>query len=231
MYGFPTQSDQETIDALEVVRQMFKEGIIQSGFWHIFTMTAHSPVGQNPEGFGVSSLRDASFGGFASNDIQHRDQIGANHEKYNEGLKLSLYNYMNGAGFEQKLNTWFSFKIPETKTPSNFIRKILSSSEDVKIADHSRILWVGGLPASSRPQGHTVVVNLVRPAGERSLIFSEKQYRWFMTLFSEYDLAEFGVLSYTEFRSLYQKEVAEDFEQFKQSALWQNLRKEGLLVI
>ena len=57
MYGFPTQTVQDTVDALEYVRQMFEEGCIQSGFFHRFTCTVHSPVGKNPEEYGVSSSR------------------------------------------------------------------------------------------------------------------------------------------------------------------------------
>ena len=43
MYGFPTQTAQETIDSLEMVRQLFAAGVLQSAFWHQFAMTAHSP--------------------------------------------------------------------------------------------------------------------------------------------------------------------------------------------
>ena len=43
MYGYPTQTEQETIDSLEMVRQLFELGIIQSGFWHQFALTTHSP--------------------------------------------------------------------------------------------------------------------------------------------------------------------------------------------
>lgn len=32
MYGFPTQNEQETIDSLEMVRQLFSTGILKSGF-------------------------------------------------------------------------------------------------------------------------------------------------------------------------------------------------------
>jgi hypothetical protein len=53
MYGYPTQTVQETIDSLEMVRQLFEAGVLQSGFWHQFAMTAHSPVGIHPEKFGV----------------------------------------------------------------------------------------------------------------------------------------------------------------------------------
>ena len=68
MYGYPTQTEQETIDSLEMVRQMFEMGILQSGFWHQFAMTAHSPVGKNPEEFGVvPHLKEITF---ANNDIE-----------------------------------------------------------------------------------------------------------------------------------------------------------------
>ena len=30
-------------------RQLFENGIVQSGFWHQFAMTVHSPVGKNPK--------------------------------------------------------------------------------------------------------------------------------------------------------------------------------------
>jgi hypothetical protein len=43
MYGYPTQTIQETVDSLEMVRQLFKQSL-QSGFWHQFAMTAHSPL-------------------------------------------------------------------------------------------------------------------------------------------------------------------------------------------
>ena len=32
MYGYPTQTIQETVDSLEMVRQLFELGVLQSGF-------------------------------------------------------------------------------------------------------------------------------------------------------------------------------------------------------
>ena len=78
MYGFPTQTAQETIDSLEMVRQLFENGILQSGFWHQFAMTAHSPVGMYPEKFKVKKV-NAEIGTFANNDIEHIDPSGAEH--------------------------------------------------------------------------------------------------------------------------------------------------------
>ena len=77
MYGFPTQTAQETIDSLEMVRQMFAAGILQSAFWHQFAMTAHAPAGLEPGAFGVSHAESHAQGAFANNDIVHDDPLGA----------------------------------------------------------------------------------------------------------------------------------------------------------
>ena len=78
MYGFPTQSEQETIDSLEVVRQLFENNLLQSAFWHQFAMTVHSPVGKDPEKYKVIRT-GPEFKGFANNDLYHEDPTGANH--------------------------------------------------------------------------------------------------------------------------------------------------------
>ena len=75
MYGFPTQTIQETIDSLEVVRQLFELGLIHSGFWHRFALTAHSPVGHNPKAFNISITED-TFEGFALNDLSYEQLSG-----------------------------------------------------------------------------------------------------------------------------------------------------------
>ena len=84
MYGFPTQTDQETIDSLEMVRQMFETGVLQSAFWHLFTMTAHSPVGLDPDKYKVIKQTN-EIGTFANNDIVHIDPTGADQEIYGSG--------------------------------------------------------------------------------------------------------------------------------------------------
>ena len=95
MYGFPTQTAQETIDSLEVVRQLFANNVIQSGFWHRFSMTAHSPIGRHPEKFGVVKIGPEQ-GNFAYNDLWHDDPQGTDHELFGKGLAKAIYNYMHG---------------------------------------------------------------------------------------------------------------------------------------
>jgi hypothetical protein len=144
MYGYPTQTIQETVDSLEMVRQLFQLGIIQSGFWHQFAMTAHSPVGLNPEEFGVIPQQNDIT--FANNDIQFTDKTGINHNKFSFGLKKSLFNYMHGICFDYELQDWFEFKIPKTKIQPNFIENAIFDTSDFSIKPTAKIIWIGNQP-------------------------------------------------------------------------------------
>jgi hypothetical protein len=125
MYGFPTETEQETIDSLEVVRQLFERNCIQSAFWHLFTTTIHSPIGKNPQDFGIT-ITGPAFEGFAQNDLYHEDPQGADHPKYTNGLNRALNSYLNKAGFDTDLQDWFDFPILETTHPTDLIDGFLS---------------------------------------------------------------------------------------------------------
>lgn len=124
MYGFPTQTEQETIDSLEVVKQLFERNCIQSAFWHQFTTTIHSPIGQNPQDFGIV-ITGPAFEGFAQNDLYHLDPQGADHSKYTKGLNLALHNYLNDKGFEEQTQNWFDFPVPPTSHAAGLIESFL----------------------------------------------------------------------------------------------------------
>ena len=124
MYGFPTETDQETIDSLEVVRQLFENNCIQSAFWHQFTTTVHSPIGKNPEKFDIT-ITGPKFKGFAQNDLLHEDPIGASHQDYTKGLNLALNKYLNGKGFDVELKNWFDFEVKLTELPKDLIANFL----------------------------------------------------------------------------------------------------------
>jgi len=111
MYGFPTQTVQDTVDALEYVRQLFAAGCIQSGFFHRFTCTVHSPVGKDPGHYGVtlSPPLDATF---ASNDINFTDATGIDHDVFGVALRKALYNYMHGVGLDLDVREWFERGAP-----------------------------------------------------------------------------------------------------------------------
>ena len=124
MYGFPTQTVQDTVDALEYVRQLFDAGCIQSGFFHRFVCTVHSPVGQKPEDYGVR-LKPLPPISFAKNDVGFIDPTGVDHDALGVALNKALYNYMHGIGLDQDVRSWFDMKVPRTRVPRNFIGRAL----------------------------------------------------------------------------------------------------------
>lgn len=142
MYGFPTQTIQETIDSLEMVRQLFCEGIIDSGFWHQFAMTAHSPVGIDPAAFKVVHT-GPEFGGFAENDFLHQDPEVADHDIFSDGLSKSLHHYMQGYDLDVDLQDWFDFRIPTTSIQNNYIQSCLATPPELQPSGKI-ILWIGG---------------------------------------------------------------------------------------
>jgi len=126
MYGFPTQTEQDTVDALEYVRQLFAAGCLQSGFWHRFTCTVHSPVGKHPEQYGIT-LRPLPEGGFARNDVGFDDPTGTDHDALGIGLNKALYNYMHGLAIDEDVRSWFKGKAPRTRVPRKFIASALAA--------------------------------------------------------------------------------------------------------
>ncbi len=159
MYGYPTQTEQETIDSLEMVRQLFEVGVLQSGFWHQFALTAHSPIGLNPSEFGVTPhYNDITF---ANNDIAFSDVTGIDHSKFSNGLKTSLFNYMHGIGFDLPLQDWFDFNVPDTTIDSECIFNALQTEPNFNIKPTAKIVWLGKSPfveeLSKTKKGNTYI--------------------------------------------------------------------------
>ncbi len=145
MYGFPTQSAQETVDSLEVVRQLVENGVIHSGFWHQFALTAHSPVGLNPDAYQIRVVNPEP-GMVANNDLEFEDRQGCDAGQFSEGLKKSLFNYMHGIGLDMPLREWFDFKIPRTQIPKNYIARILTQEADKFPKSTAKVCWLGPKP-------------------------------------------------------------------------------------
>jgi radical SAM superfamily enzyme YgiQ (UPF0313 family) len=134
MYGFPTQTAQDTIDALERVRQLFAEGCLQSAFWHRFAATAHSPIGRAPALYGIR-LRAAAPVSFARNDLAFDDPTGCDHDAFAAGLRAAVYNFMHGIGLDADPRSWFDqpgrrargrTKLPPASVPRDLIRRALA---------------------------------------------------------------------------------------------------------
>ncbi|MBV8603168.1 MAG: radical SAM protein [Pelomonas sp.] len=125
MYGFPTQTVQDTVDALEYVRQLFENGCIHSGFFHRFACTVHSPVGQRPADYGVTllPLPDSPF---AKNDVGFHDPSGVDHDAMGRALKKAIYNFMHGIGVEADVRSWFDVRVPKPTVHRQRIARALA---------------------------------------------------------------------------------------------------------
>lgn len=128
MYGFPTQTLQDTVDALEYVRQLFEQGCIQSGFFHRFACTVHSPVGLAPQEYGVTLL-PLPEGGFAKNDVGFVDPTGCDHDALGASLRKAIYNFMHGIGLEQDVRRWFDVHVPKTRVKRGHIERALAGED------------------------------------------------------------------------------------------------------
>jgi radical SAM superfamily enzyme YgiQ (UPF0313 family) len=127
MYGFPTQTVQDTVDALEYVRQLFAAGCIQSGFFHRFACTVHSPVGRDPAAYGVRLLPLPPVT-FAKNDVAFVDPTGVDHDALGAALKKALYNYMHGIGIDEDVRRWFGGRVPRPTVPRQFVARALAGA-------------------------------------------------------------------------------------------------------
>lgn len=235
MYGFPTQTAQETIDSLEMVRQMFKAGILQSAFWHLFTMTAHSPVGLNPAKFMVKKETEL-VGAFANNDIVHIDETGTDHEAFSFGLKKSLFNYMHGICLDDPLQKWFEFKVPKTRIPADYIEKALTEDQLSAAKPSAKIVWLGKTPQvetiTKTKKGNSWEVTSLTFQDRKekfSISTTPEQGRWLAGMLEKLSVHQPKTCTLQEVMDDYAAAGLEDFELFWDNKPVSTLYKAGLL--
>ncbi|HUH25018.1 MAG TPA: radical SAM protein, partial [Flavobacterium sp.] len=237
MYGFPTQTAQETIDSLEMVRQMFEVGIMQSGFWHQFAMTAHSPVGMNPEAYEVIN-HSTTLGTFANNDMMHEDKSGAVHDKFSFGLRKSLFNYMHGQCFDFPLQEWFEFKVPKTKVTPDYIASVLENIPFPTFKPNQKVVWLGSKPATQlftkTKKGKIFEKATITVHSKNDLLalqVDKEVGEWFSTFANDLIENPKGTLSFQQMKNSFETETQQDIEPFLFSKQGEQLRNFGLLIL
>lgn len=128
MYGFPSQTAQEAVESLEIVRQMFEEGIVQSAFWHRYAMTIHSPSGRNPELYGAEKVC-SELNPFSNNAVEFIDNAddGIDWKLIGKGMASATQNYMLGKGYDHQMRNWFNGSYDNPPIKKNYIARIIDS--------------------------------------------------------------------------------------------------------
>ncbi len=227
MYGFPTQTDQETIDSLEVVRQMFEADVLQSAYWHRFAMTAHSPVGLYPDQFKVAVVH-AHEGDFANNDLAHEDPTGADHGRYQHGLAKSLYNFMHGIGFDFPLQEWFDHPVPDTTLNPELISGYLAKPQGRDMKDQHQVVWVGASTSYDTDAG---VLTVFTKKDVFHLTCQHAEGIWLERLLQKTKPQENTLMTFKQLRADYDRTVQGDFTLFWYGQLAEKLKEIGWLVL
>jgi len=233
MYGFPSQTVQETIDSLEVVRQFFALGLIQSAFWHRFAMTVHSPVGQNPAQFGVKRVAN-QLNSFSNNEASFKDSVSTDHDQFGEGLRIATYNFMHGVGFDKRKFSWFGAKMPTTTYPPTLVESFLVTKRDEDIPATSRLIWLGdGISESLRiakTGKEEVIVTCYSGTETKEVVTDQKQARFAISLIEKANLAN-KLFSFGEAEVLFTNLTDVSSAKMIRSMIWKMLRKNGLVIV
>ncbi len=227
MYGFPTQTAQETIDSLEVVRQLFASGVLQSAFWHRFAMTAHSPVGLIPEKFMVQTLTKG-IGTFANNDLEHADPTGGDHDLFAEGLRKSLYNFMHGFCLDHPLDNWFDHPVPKTSLPPSLIKNYLDKPRVRDMKDDYKLVWIGGPIVYL---AHESGLQIFSKQSSSFISVAENLGQWLVRLLTDITSDTGLQISYKQVKENYLESGFDEWGLFWYGEVMEELKGLGLLVV
>jgi hypothetical protein len=215
MYGFPTQTAQEGIDAMEVVRQLFVEGLLDSAFWHRFVLTRHSGLIRDPAAFGVE-VQPLPEGVFAANDLEHHEPNAPDWSPFDAALPRSLEVWMKGQDLDRPLSYFFEEAVPAASISSSRVSGALAT----KLPEGKRLLWLGGGVLETE-EG----LLLLSPGGEFLMQEGEEVLEWVSEVLEAAEPGEEALLL---------QEVAEvfpgDWAAFEREGFVQ-LRQAGLVLI
>ncbi len=123
IYGFPGQDIQETIDGLEIVRQLFAARLLTSAYYHRFALTVHSPVFAEQAAFGISAPRRENP--FANNDVAYREKQPSGADALGPGLRKAIYNYLHRNLLNAPISLFFDVLIPRPRVPRRWVKEML----------------------------------------------------------------------------------------------------------
>lgn len=166
IYGFYNETPQMLIDSAETLRQLFAAGLIDSAFWHKFTLTKYSTVYSEWKSGKRKDIKPlpAKEDSFAVYEMRFEGE--AKSERYGTPLMTALDSWMHGRGLEKPVQKWFPFSMPKPSVAPDFIDRAIARYERKRDAafnekypvggsvptsettggDFSKYVWIGGKP-------------------------------------------------------------------------------------
>jgi len=229
MYGFPSQTEQELINSLELVRQFIQNDLFQSAYWHLFTLTVHSPIAQNSEVFKVKVL-SPSDNPFANNNLVHYDKAGIDYDKYTAGLKKALYNFMNGVGLDWDVRKWFEFEVPAANIENNQIENFITSEDLIKEDLSSRVIWLSSRPVLKKVKAKEYSLSLHTLSMNAEWLVEKQIGEWIKYIADSCNIDSGNKILIYELKDTFPGND-KSFEDFLRSDLWMELRETALLTV
>ena len=231
MYGYPSETIQETIDSLERVRQLVAADLLQSAFWHRFTTTAHSPVGLNPPAHGLQIL-GPTFQGFAENDLLHHDPVGSAPEWVGEGLRRSMLNYLEGRGLTMDVREWFEYEVPRPRVSSTWVTRLIKKNAGTdRLTAERRCVWLGERLVADHGKTNARLVFLDQPT-HQPLTMSSTHADWLHNLVTQSSPHSTSP-AYPHLRDVSNSfpGTAKEFQSFLKGRPWKVIRTAGLVFV
>lgn len=131
IYGYYNETPQMLIDSAETLRQLFKAGLLDSSFFHKFTLTKHSTLfaeweaGKHPDLHPIFPKNN-----FTDYELHFKGEEKS--EKYGTPLSLAVNAWMHRKSLDKPVEKWFNFPMPKPTVQKNFVEKALEEYEIAK---------------------------------------------------------------------------------------------------
>lgn len=151
IYGYFGETEQDTINSMETLRQLYAAGLLDSCFWHKFVLTRHSRIySEWKEGLhkNLNPFAPKNSGVFAKNGLHFKDEEKS--AKFGNGLYAALQSWMHGENLNVPVEKWFEFKVPHPNVPKDLISKSIEKYEERRNKEWNfplnvkKLFWLAG---------------------------------------------------------------------------------------
>ncbi|HOV14006.1 MAG TPA: radical SAM protein, partial [Spirochaetota bacterium] len=222
IYGFPSETSNEAINSLEIVRQLFKNGTIHSAYYHRFALTIHSEIYKNPENYNVKPV--VMSGDFANNDVFYNDLNNSDVDKIGDNLNKALYNFNYSNLLSNDIKSWFDTKNIAISVDKNYVKNIINESQE---KDNGELLWIGNSPYLNKN-----IFTIPNYDEDIEYELPSQLAKWLLDIIDKVDIKKnktFEKIKLSDIEKTFPLKN-DSFAEFLKNELWFEIRKSGLLI-